>query len=378
MNADDSFDRLIAVIYDASLNEGHLADAMKAVQDYVGSDAFHLFSWSAQTFEPRLNLFSEVLATEVGAYERYYGTCDPRRQLAASASVGQIIACDQHFDRGYVERSEFYQDYLIPKAKIRYAAGLSLYRDPQGLEVQLGLPLLVGRAPYTPEQLGRLARVAPHLQRAMSLLFRAQESRRASRIGEQALHALDQGVVALDARRRVLFANRRAEMLLQRQLGLRCKGGTLEATGDQRPRLEAAIGRVLNSGVPESLGLSDADGSLLHVVSISCIAHDDTVANSAPISVENAVGANLLLLINSPSRQRVVTIRQLMQIFPLTPAEARLAHSLMRGEDLQSYRDAQGVSDATVRTQLQSILRKTNTRRQQDLIRLLAALSSSR
>ena len=59
----------------------------------------------------------------------------------------------------------------------------------------------------------------------------------------------------------------------------------------------------------------------------------------------------------------------------LTPAEARLAKRLSCGEDLGSIAKGLDVARGTLRAQLKALFWKTGTRRQGELIALLAHLS---
>ena len=64
----------------------------------------------------------------------------------------------------------------------------------------------------------------------------------------------------------------------------------------------------------------------------------------------------------------------LIGAFDLTPAEAALAADLLRGLSVAEAAAARGRSVATVRTHLASLLAKTATTRQSDLVRLLSRL----
>lgn len=59
--------------------------------------------------------------------------------------------------------------------------------------------------------------------------------------------------------------------------------------------------------------------------------------------------------------------RILRSAFGLTQAEARIAISVMNGEDLETIARARGVTVATIRSQLKSIFAKTRTHRQAEL-----------
>jgi DNA-binding CsgD family transcriptional regulator len=70
-------------------------------------------------------------------------------------------------------------------------------------------------------------------------------------------------------------------------------------------------------------------------------------------------------------------VRQALQgLFQLTTAEAKLAESLYEGRSLNEIADANAVSIHTVRNQLKSALSKTDTRRQGELVALVAQVAS--
>jgi len=60
--------------------------------------------------------------------------------------------------------------------------------------------------------------------------------------------------------------------------------------------------------------------------------------------------------------------------FDLTPAEARVAVALARGASVADIAARHAVSTHTVRSQVKSVLFKTGTGRQAELVSLLAAL----
>ena len=58
--------------------------------------------------------------------------------------------------------------------------------------------------------------------------------------------------------------------------------------------------------------------------------------------------------------------------FRLTPAEARIAVGIARGEALARIAEINGIAVTTARTQLKSVFKKTGTHRQAELTALLA------
>jgi DNA-binding CsgD family transcriptional regulator len=66
----------------------------------------------------------------------------------------------------------------------------------------------------------------------------------------------------------------------------------------------------------------------------------------------------------------------LLKAFNLTPAEARLAGRILRGEAIDAASKTLGITPGTGRNRLKAIFQKTGTGRQSELIALLARLAS--
>jgi DNA-binding CsgD family transcriptional regulator len=65
---------------------------------------------------------------------------------------------------------------------------------------------------------------------------------------------------------------------------------------------------------------------------------------------------------------------RLLTAFGVTRAESRLADAVLSGLSLDQFAELQGLSSHTVRNQMRALLRKTETRTQQDFIRKILLL----
>lgn len=83
---------------------------------------------------------------------------------------------------------------------------------------------------------------------------------------------------------------------------------------------------------------------------------------------------NVACLVFPLGRRRIASARQLMSMFGLSAAEARLARALCHGETLEEYAEAQGVKLPTVKTQLRAVFGKTQTDRQVTLVALISGI----
>jgi len=72
-------------------------------------------------------------------------------------------------------------------------------------------------------------------------------------------------------------------------------------------------------------------------------------------------------------QQRQEIVRQVLSSsFQLTPAEARIAFGIARGERLTTIAKAHGIALTTAKTQLHAVFKKTGTHRQAELAVMLA------
>lgn len=83
---------------------------------------------------------------------------------------------------------------------------------------------------------------------------------------------------------------------------------------------------------------------------------------------------NVACMVFPVGRRRIASARQLMSLFGLSAAEARLARALCHGETLEEYAGAQGVKLPTIKTQLRAVFAKTKTDRQVILVSLITGI----
>jgi DNA-binding CsgD family transcriptional regulator len=368
------YEQLVGELYDAALSPQRWTKSLNGVCEWLGGDSFHFFGWDVRASAPIFSMVGHDHLNDVqDQYGAYYGAIDPRMELVAKARPGELTICHHHFDRRYVDRSEFYQDFFIPNG-LRYVFGSTLVRQ-DGIDATIGFVRINGRKPYNSEEILRLTKLMPHLQRSVRIYLETEDLRQRALIGERGLDALEIGVLATDEAGRMVFANRRADALLREGDTLKLRHGLLVATlAEEASRLDAALRRTVSSGHAESVRLMGG-GEDPHAK--SCFVTVLPLAEQNPL-VGIFGRPKLLLLVSQGAHQRVLTGKQLMQLFALSPAEARLARALVQGQTAEQYAMENALSMATVRTQLRAVFAKTATRRQSDLVRLLSGIPSVR
>jgi len=183
-----------------------------------------------------------------------------------------------------------------------------------------------------------------------------------------ALDMLELAMIALQQGGRIAFANRAAKELLKDGHGLLNRNGTL-AGCDQH--VQKVLDLLLADGAhgrSRAALLSRARRIRLYGL-IMPVARAGDASASRPLSV---------LLIFDAKRPTVWTPSLMRDAFGLTGAESRLAHALACGKTLGQHALEAKVSLSTVRSQLRHILQKTHTRRQTELLSVLARLPAVR
>jgi DNA-binding CsgD family transcriptional regulator len=207
----------------------------------------------------------------------------------------------------------------------------------------------------------------PHIERAVKISFKLGTLCGFRETSLEFLDASSNAIIFLDRDARVLFANHAARALAAADDGLLMShsGLSLQNSIDDR-RLQQLIGGAL---LPNSRSSSGATRALrrsgkrpLAILVSTFSSNDKFVATIKPA---------VCIVISDPERQALVPASVLKSLFGLTRSESRLAERLASGEALPSIAASLGITYGTARTQLATIFRKTGTKRQGELVKVL-------
>jgi len=180
------------------------------------------------------------------------------------------------------------------------------------------------------------------------------------------------GVLLLDDRRLLLYANRQAEEILRRGDGIQwTKSGLKLSNIADDQRLQASIDLLLGSRSSETpvgliLNIKRPSGMRPYVLQVLPVGKEQAVLSSWRPAI--------CVLLADPQAEARVSEQQLQSAFNLTRAEARLTALLVSGYDLNSAASKLGVKYSTARARLAEIFQKTQTHRQSELIRLVLSV----
>jgi DNA-binding CsgD family transcriptional regulator/PAS domain-containing protein len=207
----------------------------------------------------------------------------------------------------------------------------------------------------------------PHVKRAVEINVELDD--RATLGQLEAFETMGSGAIAINSVGRVAFLNRAADRLVGDVVRIHQKG-------------LSAIDRDADRGLQRLIGATLAGGEASHTqcsraVRLPRVDMAPVIAIGVPINGAKRdlfKNVKMLLVLVDPSMRKSEAAEDLRAAFNLTPAEAHLAVALARGSSVEDYARHAGIAVPTARTQLKSVMAKTDTHRQGELVALIARL----
>ena len=210
----------------------------------------------------------------------------------------------------------------------------------------------------------------PHLQRALQIQLRLGLYDQVRAVTLDLLQRVGFGVLILDQARRLLFANRLAERVLEEESGLKVTKGRVcvppgaardfDLMVEEAARTSSGAGLGAGGIVKVPLG----EGASLRLF-VAPLPHERSGVGAAVPAV--------LVLVGDPDGAVPTPVDRLRKAFGLTRSEALLLSALLAGERLSEHAERLGISLGTARTHLKHLLAKTGHHRQVDLVRAVSS-----
>jgi DNA-binding CsgD family transcriptional regulator len=311
-------------------------------------------------------------------YLRHYHRIDPRLAKVGPFPPGKWFACEEHFDPEFVEKSPFYQEYLIPLGA-RYLYGVKLHEDDSHV-VLIGHISKTREAPMSPEEKAQFARLSEHFGKAFDIQRELAPRSDRQSVGAELLERIRQPMILVDHQRRISYRNRNAADLLDRSDIVYDLGGALACRdSDSDLDLTLALRKLVliplsthgDTDMPldrHSFRLRRKDGRSVAATLIAL----------RPEATMSSFGRTpqALFTVFEPGAAVDVDPFILSTTFGLTPAEARIAARIVNGSSAEECARELGVKISTVRSHLISIFAKTGATGQADLVRMILSASS--
>lgn len=308
------------------------------------------------------------------AYNRDYSKKDPFRtaivrKSRANNPVGVYAESELVPDRQFLQ-SALYREVLA-RMGLRFAVITILALSTRRFDA-ISLWRTADLGPVDAESRRLLELLVPHVQTALEVrrILGATEQRLAS--AEAMANASSTATFVLTRHGRLQHCNTAAESLVRGRHGLSLLSGRLSADD---ARSNAELSKLLADAA--SLSLSPADPQPSHFLSFERPSGKrplQMIATPLPETHRQRAQADLLLLVTDPEKPANFPDDVLRALYSLTPAEIEVANGLLMGYSSEEIACLRRISASTVRQQIKSLLSKTGTSRQSDMVRLLMTL----
>lgn len=370
----EKYSSIVQLIYAAGLDSAKWQHVMANISDAVGHVRLALNGHDMEA-NANIGFLTHNYDTEYhSSYQSYYAATNPWNAKVAGMVVGRAIPSQAVLEPDILRRTEFYNDWIRPQDDIGTGAGITLFRDrTRFLRLSANIRF---RDEETMQQplVSLLDNLAPHMSASFDLAKRIA----IGSIGSPYQAALERGVDAvflLDYRGRVCLVNAQADRLQRDGSHVRIDRARQLRFSDKVAQriVDTRIRDIIRGELSASIEIAVRSGAMASHI----------MASVAPFVTDEGLIRPPLRLLADDHPAVVVLLRRrrcepdggfagLARSYGLTVAECALAKHLFEGRSVSSFADTRGVSIHTARNQLRSLMSKTDTTRQIELVSLIS------
>lgn len=365
-----SQDKLLQVIglaYDTALEGRDWTDTLRLLSEHfdLHSAMLRMVDYSQR----QVGFFDNVGYSLPQGYREQFIDIDPYRDIFEEMPVGSMRSADDYLGARDRRQGQFYNEYEQPNGA-EYILGALLARS-ETVTIQTGFHRAKQAGDFDPATRRALGKILPHLVRAVHIRQILAHASGQQMLAQAALDRLRVGVALVDVRGVLAFANHAAEQLAKESRG--AISLALRRLDIKDPRDAAQLNRLVADAAATTAGSGLSTGGEMCV---RCGNGTFLQLCVTPLSRERlstefiAPAACAAVFISRPGGIDLPW-RKIACYYELTPAEAKLAARLAKGESLEEAAGQIGVTVHTARTQLKSIFAKTGCKRQSELVAML-------
>jgi DNA-binding NarL/FixJ family response regulator len=365
---------LIGEIYDAALDPSLWRPVLGRLCGFVRAGFAILITEDAVSERAHVHYTShdedEWLERYFSKYIRLNPTLVP---AVLNVAAGDVVSVADFMPFKRFLRTAFYKEWVAP----RYSDAIIsiLEKTATGMSVCTAVRSAAQGAADAGAR-RRMRALTPHVRRAIAIgRVIDLASVRALDLAS-ALDHLASGFFLTDAKGRIVHANASGEALLNEAHVLRRARGLLAAVDVEA---DAALHDAICAAAAgdEAMGTKGLAMALASQDDIRYIANVLPLTSGARRQAGRAHGATAAVFVRKAGLDMPSALETIAQAYKLTARELSVLIGIVEVGGIPDVAAVLGLSDATVKTYLRTIFRKTATSRQADLVKLVAGLASA-
>lgn len=360
---------LIGDAYDASLDPELWPSVLEKVgafargsfvnlfsQDVVNHRASRLFTWGSDPYHHAL-------------YLEKYAALNPLFPKGLSFPVGEVMQQTDIISHAAYRRTRFYKEWAKPQGFIDFA-GVTIEKVATSIAA-LAVVRHEQDGLVDDEMVRRMQLIAPHIRRAL-LIGKVIDL---SKLQAATFDGLAAGVFLVDAEGGLVHANASGQAMLDAADPLMLGREGLVFS-------DPAVDRALHDAFSAASSGDEAIAASGIAVPLKGRAGTHFLAHVLPLTSglrrETGLGTSTVaaLFVRPASIDLPAAIRASAQLYGFTPAEEKVLESLLDLGSVTAVADLLGTSKSTVKRHLEHLFAKTGTKRQAELVKLIAGFES--
>jgi DNA-binding CsgD family transcriptional regulator len=361
---------LIGLIYDSALDPKRWPAALAATSAFLPGYCAALISKDAVSESGNIYYDDGTMDPQYKRlYFEKYVKIDPFNSAHVFAAIGETASLADWMPFEELEQSRIYREWMQPQRIVDYACAV-LDKTATGAAL-FGVLRQEHHGFVDDEACARMQMIVPHVRRAV-LIGRAIELKttEAATLADT-LDGVAAGMLLLDTKGNVTHANAAGRAMLAEGDVLREKSGRVVAYDTRANQALADI--LASSGSDAALGIRG--------ISLPITGRSDEryVAHVLPLTsgARRRAGADHAAVAAVFVRKATLDTRSPLEVvakaYRLTPSELRVLLAVADGGGVAEVADMLGIAETTVKFHLRSLFVKTGTRRQAELVKLLAS-----
>jgi len=370
----EPFSALIGDIYDASLDPALWPAVFEQVCRYVRGSAAHLFVQDAVSKSANVFFAWGDNRDFTKSYEDKYAKLNPMFPGAIFFDVEQVHQLVEILPRHEICRTRFALEWMQPQ---QYIDDLFCILEKSATSSSLFQIIRHRRDGVVDDGARRrMELVAPHIRRAV-LIGKVIDLKKVEAAAlADSLDTLTSGMFLVDAGGRIVHANRSGHLMVSDGNVVRALHGKLGAPEPTADRAlldsfaaagsgDAALGR---KGIAVPLHARDGTRYVANVLPLTSGARRTAGVSYAAVAT---------VFVNKAALDMLSPPEAIAKEFQLTQAEIRVLFAVIELANVPEVAAMLGLSQETVKTHLRRLFAKTGTRRQAELVKLVAGYSNA-
>nr|WP_244646231.1 helix-turn-helix transcriptional regulator [Bradyrhizobium campsiandrae] len=358
------------MIYDAALDPALWPHALGQACLFVGGSSGALFWHDAATEESAaLHMFNEDPHYTQLYFEKYL-PLNPCFPAGAFIEAGVVWGSTDLIPFEEIVETRFYAEWMKPQGIID-ALGTNLEKSATSASV-LAVRMHEEDGLADADDRRRLGLLVPHFQRAVAIGRLFDQGRTSQAVLTETLDHVSAAVFLVGPAGRLVFTNQPARLMLDEAVLVGERNGALMALSPEAHRaLRDALLAAENGNAT-----ADRGGSIPIVNS-----HGRWFADVLPLTSGDRQRAGALhsavaaVFVRKTSLASPPPLEALARMYKLTASEIRVLDAVMKVSGVRALAEALGLTQATVKTHLHNVFRKTGTARQSELVKLVAGFA---